>query len=246
MWGPRARSLASWAQNHARAHKNFLRCAQKPCFSVALPLGACFPGSGCALSPCAHVALLNSQLPVQLPLFPVPCVVFLNKPSAISAALARRWFDKFRPNRKHTSLTNSIRRFSVLRRGGIALCRAPLPCADAPASFKRSPFRYFRSPPVRLFFLTASGQARLWSSSAKRDPSPGAPGLSSAVRKPGVGLPGRFLPPQLLFLRHFLISAKKTFLLALLGRANPPHTISLRSIERGPRGSHNLCFFLPM
>ena len=138
--------------------KNFPRSARKPSFSVALPSGSCFPGSECAIpphtislrsivrgprfSPSAHAVLLNSFLPFQLPLFPVPCVVFLNKPSAISAALARRWFDNFRPqqearlldkaqvavplsvfstiftlNRKCTSLTNPSHRFFIPRRG---------------------------------------------------------------------------------------------------------------------------------
>ena len=36
---------------------------------------AWLPGSECALSPYAHAVLLNSQLPVQLPLFPAPCVI---------------------------------------------------------------------------------------------------------------------------------------------------------------------------
>ena len=72
----------------------------------------------------------------------VPCIVFLNKPSALPAALTRRWFDKFRPqqearlldkaqvavplsvfstiftlNRKCTSLTNPSHRFFIPRRG---------------------------------------------------------------------------------------------------------------------------------
>ena len=32
-----------------RVHKNFLRCAQKPCFFGDFASGACFPGSECAL-----------------------------------------------------------------------------------------------------------------------------------------------------------------------------------------------------
>ena len=45
----------------------------------------------------------------------------------------------------------------------------------------------------RRFFLTASGQARPGLSSAKRDPTPGAPAYSSAARICGVGLPRRLL-----------------------------------------------------
>ena len=45
-------------------------------------------------------------------------------------------------------------------------------------------------PPWRGFFLAAAGQSRLWSSSAKRDPSPGAPAQSSETRLCGVGHPG--------------------------------------------------------
>ena len=64
----------------------------------------------------------------------------------------------------------------------------------------------FRSPPGRLLFLTALGQTHLWLSSAKRNPtpgapaqelaltklmiSPGAPGLPNRVRKFGVGYVG--------------------------------------------------------
>ena len=65
-------------------------------------------------------------------------------------------------------------------------------------------------PPWRGFFLAAAGQTRLWSSSAKRGPSPGAPaqelaltklmispgvpGLPNKVRKSGVGCVGWVTP----------------------------------------------------
>ena len=35
----------------ARAHKNFLRCAQKPCCPGDFASGACFPGSECGVTP---------------------------------------------------------------------------------------------------------------------------------------------------------------------------------------------------
>ena len=105
---------------------------------------AWLPGSECAIppltislrsivrgprfSPSAHAVLLNSLLPFQLP--PLPGAGSTN-------------FAPVLPNRKCASLTNPVRPFFAPRRGGIVLCRAPLPCADVPASFKRSPFRFF-------------------------------------------------------------------------------------------------------